>query len=108
MTTFSERIKLALEAKGINQSELARRLGVTRAAVSVWCSSSAKDLNASNALLIAQELDVDPYWLVFGKGHMRAHKLGKTALEIVATVQEFDEATQELASRLIKQLQKTA
>lgn len=74
MTTLSERINAALEYRKMSQSELARRLGVTRQAVSLWCAAGTKDISATNAMLIAKELEVDPYWLVLGKGEMKPPK----------------------------------
>ncbi len=51
MNTVSERLKYALIVRDVSQSELARRIGVTR-----------------GALKIAEALELDPYWLIFGRG----------------------------------------
>ena len=107
MNTLSERIKIAMEAKKVSQSELARRLNVTRGAVHLWCSSATKELTASNALRIARELKVNPYWLVFGEGSMeplQESKLESKQLQIISTINNLGENEQDLALRLLKQI----
>ncbi|WP_289171635.1 helix-turn-helix transcriptional regulator [uncultured Parasutterella sp.] len=108
MTTLSERINAALEYRKMSQSELARRLGVTRQAVSLWCAAGTKDISATNAMLIAKELEVDPYWLVLGKGEMKPPKrLEEHEIKMVNVMQKLDEDSKNLAIKLIEQL-KTA
>lgn len=92
----------------MSQSELARRLGVTRQAVSLWCAAGTKDISATNAMLIAKELEVDPYWLVLGKGEMKPPKrLEEHEIKMVNIMQKLDEDSKNLAIKLIEQL-KTA
>ncbi len=109
MTTLSERIKLALAEQHISQAELARRLGVTRQSVSLWCSSPSMELSASNALRLAQELEVDPYWLVFGRGNMRTpRKLELHESEMISVMNQLDTSSKELALKLVSQLKQSA
>lgn len=68
MNTVSERLKYALLVKDVSQSELARRIGVTRGAISNLINNVSQGLSAENALKIAEVLGIDPYWLVFGRG----------------------------------------
>ena len=68
MKTVSERLQYALIVRGISQSELARKIGVTRGAISNLKNNVSSGLSAENALKIAEVLNIDPYWLVFGKG----------------------------------------
>ncbi len=39
---FSRRLKAAIAAKGLNQREVARALGITQQSVNAWCSASAR------------------------------------------------------------------
>lgn len=68
MNTVSERLKYALLVRDISQAELARKIGVTRGAISNLINKVSQGLSAENALKIAEVLEVDPYWLVFGRG----------------------------------------
>ncbi len=59
-------------------------------------------------MLIAKELEVDPYWLVLGKGEMKPPKrLEEHEIKMVNVMQKLDEDSKNLAIKLIEQL-KTA
>ncbi|MCX8017659.1 MAG: helix-turn-helix transcriptional regulator [Rhodocyclaceae bacterium] len=73
LNMLAERLRLALEQAGMSQAELARRIGVTPGAVSLWLSGETKTLKASNAVLLAKHLGVNPEWLATGRGQMREH-----------------------------------
>lgn len=72
MTTLQERLKLALETAGINQSTLARRVKLTRGAVSLWFVGSTKGLSGKSLLTAAEAMAVNPLWLATGKGEMKS------------------------------------
>ena len=55
---FSQRVKAARLFLGMNQSELARASGLTRAAISKWESHPACKPDASAALAVAKALGV--------------------------------------------------
>lgn len=66
---ISEKIKELLKKKGISQTELAKRIGVSRAAVSEWIRGKSKP-SESTLKLIAKEFNVNEEWLKTGKGEM--------------------------------------
>lgn len=66
MKPLRERLLWALTRKGMSQSELARQVGVSRGAVSLWLKGG--DMNAQNCAAVASTLDVDAEWLATGKG----------------------------------------
>ena len=68
MSTLAERIKKAMDSKGISQSELARAVGIKPPSVSGWLSGTTKSLRAETANLAAKALGVDPVWLITGVG----------------------------------------
>lgn len=68
MSTLQERIRQAAADARISQSELARRLKLTRGAVSFWFNGVTKELAGENLIAAAQVLDVNPIWLSSGKG----------------------------------------
>lgn len=72
MSTLSERIKLALEMAGIDQSELARHIGTSSVAVNNWCTGATKSIKGANLLKASNRLGVTPEWLASGVGPMQA------------------------------------
>lgn len=70
MNSLAERLRAALDAAGINQSELSRRVGVTRGAVSFWLKGTITSLEGENLIRTAQALGVSPNWLATGRGKM--------------------------------------
>jgi transcriptional regulator with XRE-family HTH domain len=59
------------EARGINQTALAKIVGVTRAAVSQWESGHVADMKLQTFLRLAEALHTDAHYLVYGtrRGH---------------------------------------
>lgn len=70
MTTLAERIAAAMAHAGINQAELARRVGIKPPSVNGWFSGKAKYLRGENLLAAASALGVDQDWLATGRGSM--------------------------------------
>lgn len=71
MKTLADRLRAALAEARMNQSELARRVGVTRGAVSFWLNSATTNLAGENLLKVASVLSVSPNWLATGRGTMK-------------------------------------
>lgn len=63
--SMSDRIREAREAKGLSQSELARRLGVTPQTVQQW-EAAGTGPKRSRLPDLGKELDVSPVWIEFG------------------------------------------
>ncbi|MDQ2139561.1 LexA family transcriptional regulator [Alcaligenaceae bacterium B3P038] len=68
MSTLQDRIKEAAADAGLSQSELARRVRLTRGAVSHWFAGNTKELTGENLLAVAAALGVNPTWLGRGIG----------------------------------------
>ena len=100
MNTTSERLKYALELRGMKAVDLAKELGLSRASISQWLSSTTKELSAKNALNAAKVLNIDPYWLVFGTGSPDTG-LSKQEKEIISSLRKLDTESVELAEKLI-------
>jgi phage repressor protein C with HTH and peptisase S24 domain len=81
MKTLAERLRAALDESGMNQSELARRIGLTRGAVSLWLSGSTTSLAGDNLLSAAKMLGVSPNWLATGRGRMKPAPAKEMALD---------------------------
>ncbi len=90
MTTVGTRLKLRRTELGLNQKIVADVAGVTNAAVSKWETNGGESMSALVAMRLAQRLNVNPFWLVFGQG-APADKL---------QIPEFTNSTRELAQRI--------
>ena len=66
---MNERVKLIRKQLGMTQEQLAQRLGIGKAALSMIETGKA-GLSARNRNILVQELNVNPDWLETGKGCM--------------------------------------
>ena len=68
--SLDHRIKLLIKSKNISQSELARKLDVTRGSVNQWLSG--KQVPGHKPLMKIFELfpDISSDWLLLGRGEM--------------------------------------
>lgn len=66
MKTLSERLKYALNKKGLKQADLARAANVSTAAASKWINGDIKNLRGTHLVVIAGLLDVPVGWLADG------------------------------------------
>lgn len=62
-THFSERLRVIMAVRDVSGAELARRIGVTRAAVAPWMRGTIAPLSRQ-IMAIAKALDVDVSWLI--------------------------------------------
>jgi transcriptional regulator with XRE-family HTH domain len=61
------RIRTARKDKGISQAVIARRIGISVAAVSNW-ETGKNDLSGDSLIAVAAILGVSPAWLQTGRG----------------------------------------
>ncbi|MGL9774986.1 MAG: LexA family transcriptional regulator [Sodalis sp. (in: enterobacteria)] len=69
--SFSERLKIAMQATGHTQGSLARAVGMAQS--SVWRLTSGGASGTKKLFKIAKVLGVNPEWLSDGIGEMRAN-----------------------------------
>ena len=69
MQTINERINIFLKETGTKKVELARRLNISTASVSNFCSGKTNPSNQTIAL-ICKEFNVNETWLRTGEGEM--------------------------------------
>ncbi|WP_429497297.1 XRE family transcriptional regulator [Robbsia andropogonis] len=81
MKTLADRLKAAIDQAGVSQSELARAVGISRSAVSLWMNGSVAGIAGENLLRTAAALRVSPMWLSTGRGSMKADKPEEIDLE---------------------------
>lgn len=65
---FGDRIRSERTRLGLSQAELARRIRVTRASVSVWEHGDVKALKHDNIKALTKLFGVSDDWLMHGKG----------------------------------------
>ncbi len=71
MTTLAERLEQAMKLPPEKKAaDLARACRVRAPSVSDWLSGKTKKMEGANLLLAAEFLNVDPWWLATGEGHM--------------------------------------
>lgn len=75
MGSLKDRLRQALEASPLkNQSELAERVGISRASVSDWFTGATMSIEGANLARAAEALGVDPRWLATGEGPPKAEQ----------------------------------
>ena len=67
MTSAARRLKKLRSRAGLNQSQLARSVNVTRAAASRWEQGDIDSILARNAIRVADTLDTSVEYLFTGK-----------------------------------------
>ena len=67
MTSTARRLKKLRSKAGLNQSQLARSVNVTRAAASRWEQGDIDSILARNAIRVADTLDTSVEYLFTGK-----------------------------------------
>ena len=64
--SMGDRIRRLRESRGWPQAELARRVGVSRAAVSQWERGETANIKIRHFLVLCDEFDTTPEYLAFG------------------------------------------
>ncbi len=126
MNTATKRLKKLRIKAGLNQSQLARKVGVTRAAASRWEQGDIESILARNALSVADALETDVKYLFTGRSKTspldvesltRAIKFVEQSLgDITPTgkantinlVYQLMVQGQQVSKKVVRELQKTA
>lgn len=66
-----DRLLLALREKQMKAAHLAKACDVSRATVSDWLSGKTKEISGRSLILATKALQVEPLWLLNGRGPMR-------------------------------------
>ncbi len=126
MNTASKRLKKLRIKAGLNQSQLARKVGVTRAAASRWEQGDIESILARNALSVANALKTDVQYLFTGRCNTnpldvesltRAIKIVEQSLDdltptgkanIINLVYQLMTEGRQVSRKAVRELQKTA
>jgi transcriptional regulator with XRE-family HTH domain len=126
VNTASKRLKKLRIKAGLNQSQLARKVGVTRAAASRWEQGDIESILARNALSVANALKTDVQYLFTGRCNTnpldvesltRAIKIVEQSLDdltptgkanIINLVYQLMTEGRQVSRKAVRELQKTA
>jgi phage repressor protein C with HTH and peptisase S24 domain len=67
MQTWNDRLRIAIEKRGVTATEVARACGIKPASVSGWTSGDTKTMEASNALRVSEYLKINLQWLLLNQ-----------------------------------------
>lgn len=66
--SVGERVRWILEVREVKQTEIAERIGITQAGISNVVTDASRKPSAPTLLALARELEINPQWLLDGKG----------------------------------------
>ncbi len=92
---IGQRIKLAREKNGINKAELARRVEVSRASVSLW--EDGGNITIDNIKKVSEALRVTPQWLQYGISDTEKIDVNDLAQCITTVLSTADEIEKDLS-----------
>jgi transcriptional regulator with XRE-family HTH domain len=105
MNSIGTRLKNSRLGHGLNQKVVADVAGVTNAAVSKWETNGGEAMSAIVAMRLAEHLNVNPFWLVLGKGHPTDEvRTPDVSVEARRLAQRIDRLPDELRTGLTKLL----
>lgn len=70
LLSFSDRLQAAMDAEGLNQADLAKAVGLSRAAINQVVSGATKGMKLHNLVAVARALKVRIEWLATGEEPM--------------------------------------
>lgn len=109
MSSLSERIQYALDLRGMKQIDLARKLNLSRSAISQIIAGKTKNFSAENALKMSKCLDINPYWLVLGEGKPEISSSGTPtpeAAEAASMIDQMPNQQRKMTLNIITQIMK--
>lgn len=71
LLSFSDRLQTAIGASDLNQSALAKKVGLSRAAINQVVNGTSKGMKPDNLVAVARALNVRIEWLATGEEPMR-------------------------------------
>lgn len=69
-TSFAARLRLAIAHSGMTQTALAWGIGVSQSTISALVTGKSKEVGIVRARAIAEALEINAKWLLYGEGEM--------------------------------------
>jgi transcriptional regulator with XRE-family HTH domain len=74
METMGDRIRQLRQARGLNQPQLAKLVGVTKSAVNQWESGSTQNIRLTHFMSLLRALGTDAPYLIWGPDRAPEHE----------------------------------
>ena len=74
LNSFTARLRLAIAHSGMTQAALASGVGVSQSTISALVTGKSKEAGIFRARAIAEALEVNAQWLLYGEGEMQPAK----------------------------------
>jgi len=113
--SFGDRLRARRISVNLTQEKLGKIVGLKKATISSLELGASKKPSAENLLPLAKALNVDPHWLITGKGDIEPSKaeldvhqdaLNEHEMDLLLNYRGLDKKHQKLAIELIKTLKK--
>ena len=91
--TIGDRIRYLLEVRGYTQVAIAKKVGITQAAISNLVTDSSRKPSAPTLLKLAAALQANPDWILTGQGEpFEINVIGKAAeKELLSAFRDMDD-----------------
>lgn len=102
LNTLSARIREVMDTMGLNQPQLAAKVGATKGAVNQWLSGLTKSIDPEYAFKLQRETGYSAEWLMFGTEPKKIpthYPLDIKAAAVLACMEQMTEADKD---RLVK------
>jgi transcriptional regulator with XRE-family HTH domain len=100
-----DRLRWIMEYRGIKQTELAVRIGLTQSAISNLVTDKARKPSAPTLLKLADVLGLRPEWLLHGDGNPFPNsRPGEPTPELAQLVRALSESDRQLLTTFARRL----
>nr|DAY72106.1 MAG TPA: Repressor protein CI [Caudoviricetes sp.] len=83
MTTWNDRLKIAMKKRGLIAADITRKVGLSGAAVKKWIDGVTLQPKYDDVIRVAGYLQVRPEWLMQGQGEMELASSSCVELELL-------------------------
>ena len=102
--SITDRLIEAIDESGLSQTDLGRRVGVTKAAINGWVKGRAVNLRPAHLFAAADALGVEPRWLATGKGPKHRTKIVDGELRLLDEYRALSDEAKHAVDTLVHQI----